>query len=98
MRDERCEKRRRGTRGEGKEGMAGRGGGDLMGKQVKTRLMLGKDAHGVAYKGTMDTISRVMREGRGRSEEGVQAGGGGMDGGGGGGRVADEVGSGGRSG
>jgi solute carrier family 25 S-adenosylmethionine transporter 26 len=29
---------------------------------VKTRLMLGKDAAGVAYKGTVDTFMRVYRE------------------------------------
>mmetsp|Transcript_30085 Transcript_30085/g.43986 ORF Transcript_30085/g.43986 Transcript_30085/m.43986 type:complete len:275 (+) Transcript_30085:68-892(+) len=30
---------------------------------VKTRLMLGKDAQGVAYKGAMDTIKRIHAEG-----------------------------------
>lgn len=30
---------------------------------VKTRLMLGKDAEGVAYKGTMDTVKRIYAEG-----------------------------------
>lgn len=29
---------------------------------VKTRLMLGKDAKGVAYTGTLDTFSRVYKE------------------------------------
>ena len=29
---------------------------------VKTRLMLGKDIHGVPYKGTLDTFSRVYKE------------------------------------
>jgi len=30
---------------------------------VKTRLMLGKDAHGVAYNGALDTVSRIYAEG-----------------------------------
>lgn len=30
---------------------------------VKTRLMLGKDAEGVAYKGAMDTVTRIYAEG-----------------------------------
>lgn len=29
---------------------------------VKTRLMLGKDAQGVQYKGTLDTFARVYKE------------------------------------